>query len=154
MVSPLTFSGVAKQTASNKASFTSTSNEQRNGDKTSAIVAQRNNSQVSDNINSQIHKGGDDQRLKSSPKSTELSAKASTKPNVCEPAFYISPNGLLREVSEHGQQQGSDVEIEAALDDANSFLQSWNIESELKNMSSSIVANGDKGKRIALLSEP
>ena len=128
MVSPLTFSSAAKPAVGNSAYLTSSPSKQCKGDSRNA-----------------------DQ--KSSSHQNDIQVKASVKSGPQAPAFSISSNGLLHEVSEHSQQYDPNVEVEAVLDDANSFLRSWDLESELKGISKSKMANREEGKYVASFSK-
>ncbi|KAI4246748.1 MAG: hypothetical protein L6R40_001777 [Gallowayella cf. fulva] len=65
---------------------------------------------------------------------------ALSKPTSSVPSFSIAPNGTMTEVfQQDGQQQEpdylmGDVDLDAALDEAGSFLGEWNLEKEARSL--------------------
>ena len=146
MVSPLTFSSVAKSAAGKEAYFASSPSKQcADSGRPIATIYPEEKSFSRNTAQSTERKSGTG-NIKSPSDRNNVQAGAFVRRKSQGPAFSISPNGLLQEIPEHAQQNDLNVEVEAALDDANSFLQSWDIESELKGISSSIIANRGKGK--------
>ena len=151
MVSPLTFSTVVKPAAKKRASFAASPSKQLGGNEDLVTTSKIGFSPAATDTCKSMQGDRSNANVKSSLKRNVLPATCSMRTGIHESSFSISPDGMLHEVSEYGQQPNSDVEVEAALDDANSFLQSWDIESELKNVSSSNMAGGEKGKHMAPL---
>ena len=151
MVSPLTFSNVTKASPRKRANLASSPSEQLKKGEEAIVTSQLGRSPASTSTCEPVQGDQGNSKVKSCLKPSGLPVTFSMKNNISQPAFSISPKGTLQEISEYGQEHNPDVVVEAALDDANSFLQSWDLESELKNLSSSITARGEMGKRIALV---
>ncbi len=68
-------------------------------------------------------------------------------------SFSITPDGVLKEVYNHDGQGGrvSDAELNAMIDDVGSFLETWDVETEMKKCASNtvqtpVVGSGKEGK--------
>ena len=62
-----------------------------------------------------------------------LSKQPSSMQLQSSPAFSIAPNGTLTEVyQQDGQRPATDWDLNAVIDDAGSFLGSWDVDNELK----------------------
>lgn len=85
-----------------------------------------------------------------------ISLSALSKPASSLASFSVAPNGTMTEIfQQDGQQQQDyvvgDLDLDAAIEDAGSFLGDWNVEKEARNLERSTAesrASTSKGSRL------